>query len=129
MSEVQPVRRNPPVEGNDMTGQPAERGDPKLELATRERARTRPRLSAEWLLDGPGFAWLRFVVDLVMLALAVVAAGGGSRGAPVALDGEVALYAFPFLVVGLMYVRGLYKQQLVISILDGIAPGVSSISA
>jgi exopolysaccharide biosynthesis polyprenyl glycosylphosphotransferase len=111
-----------------MTVQPVERADPKLELATRERARTRPRLSAEWLLDGPGFAWLRLVVDLVMLALAVVAAIVGARAAHVALDGDVALYFFPFLVVGLMYLRGLYKQQLVISILDGIAPVVSSIS-
>jgi exopolysaccharide biosynthesis polyprenyl glycosylphosphotransferase len=111
-----------------MTVQPVDRADPKLELATRERARARPRLSAEWLLDGPGFAWLRLVVDLVMLALAVAAAIVGARAAHVALDGDVALYAFPFLVVGLMYVRGMYKQQLVISILDGIAPVVSSIS-
>jgi exopolysaccharide biosynthesis polyprenyl glycosylphosphotransferase len=111
-----------------MTVKPVDRADPKLELATRERARTRPRLSAEWLLDGPGFTWLRLVVDLVMLALAVVAAIVGARAAHVALDGDVALYAFPFLVVGLMYVRGMYKQELVISILDGIAPVVSSIS-
>src|SRR5256885_6417937 len=108
-----------------MTVQPVDRADPKLELATRERARTRPRLTAEWLLDGPGFAWLRLVVDLVMLGLAVAAAIVGARAAKVSLDGEVALYFFPVLVVGLLYLRGMYKQELVISILDGIAPVVS----
>jgi exopolysaccharide biosynthesis polyprenyl glycosylphosphotransferase len=111
-----------------MNVQPVERANPKLELARQERARRRPRLSAEWLLDGLGFAWLRFVVDLIMLVLAVVAAIVGANAAKVSLDGEMALYAFPLLVVALLYVRGMYKQQLVISILDSIAPVASSIS-
>ena len=37
-----------------MNVQPVERANPKLELARQERARRRPRLSAEWLLDGLG---------------------------------------------------------------------------
>jgi exopolysaccharide biosynthesis polyprenyl glycosylphosphotransferase len=128
MIEVQPASTNSAPEASDMNVHPVTRTDPKLEVARRERARKRPRLSAEWLLDGPGFAWLRFVVDLIMLALAVVAAIVGARAAKVALDGEVALYAFPLLVVALLYVRGMYKQRLVISILDSIAPVASSIS-
>jgi len=105
----------------------APQADQPLRLATRREV-VRSRLSAEWLLDGAGFGWLRFAVDLIMLGLAVVAAIVGARAARVSLDGEVALYAFPLLTVALLYVRGMYKQRLVTSILDGIAPVISSIS-
>ena len=110
-----------------MRVEPAPHPDQHLGLAPR-RASVRSRLNAEWLLDGAGFGWLRFAVDLLMLALAVVAAIVGARAAKVSLDGEVALFAFPVLVVALLYVRGMYKQRLVTSILDGIAPVISSIS-
>ena len=130
MSEIQRAGTDSAFEPSDMKTHPVHRVEPQLELAGREqvRPRPRPRLSAEWLLDGPGFAWLRLVVDLLMLGLAVVAAIVGASAAKVSLDGEVALFAFPALVVLLLYVRGMYKQQLVISILDGIAPVASSIS-
>src|SRR5436305_11797325 len=111
-----------------MNVHPGQRTDPKLELAAAERTRPRPRLTAEWLLGGPGFAWLRFAVDAVLLGLAVVAAIIGANAAKVSLDGQVALYVFPVLVVLLLYARGTYRQQLVPSVLDGIAPVASSIS-
>ena len=95
---------------------------------TGRRTTVRSRLNAEWLLDGAGFGWLRFAVDLIMLALAVAAAIAGARAANVSLDGEMALFAFPALVVCLLWLRGMYKQRLVTSVLDGIAPVVSSIS-
>src|SRR3981081_2425340 len=104
MRDVQPAGTKSAAEASDMNVQPVERANPKLELARQERARRRPRLSAEWLLDGLGFAWLRFVVDLIMLVLAVVAAIVGANAAKVSLDGEMALYAFPLLVVALLYV-------------------------
>src|SRR5207302_7256497 len=108
---------NPALQASDMNVHPVQRTDPQLELAEQEHIRRHPasRLSAEWLLDGAGFAWLRLAVDLVMLGLAVAAAIVGARAAKVSLDGEVALFAFPVVVVFLLYVRGMYKQQLVIS--------------
>ena len=76
MSEIQRAGTDSAFEPSDMKTHPVHRVEPQLELAGREqlRARPRPRLSAEWLLDGPGFAWLRLLVDLLMLGLAVVAA-------------------------------------------------------
>ncbi len=81
-----------------------------------------------WLLDGPGFNLLRFVVDLVMLGLSVGAAVAGAHAAKVPLDGLVSLYFFPPLVVGLLYLRGMYKRRLSVSILDGILPVLSGIA-
>jgi exopolysaccharide biosynthesis polyprenyl glycosylphosphotransferase len=81
-----------------------------------------------WLLDGAGFNWLRFGVDVLMLGLSVVAAVAGAHAAKVPLDGLVALYFFPALVVMLLYLRGMYKRTLSISILDGILPVLSAIS-
>jgi len=127
MSEVQPPLNKPAAKVGNVRVHSAPQADQPLRLATRREV-VRSRLSAEWLLDGAGFGWLRFVVDLIMLGLAVVAAIVGARAARVSLDGEVALYAFPLLTVALLYVRGMYKQRLVTSILDGIAPVISSIS-
>jgi len=58
----------------------APQADQPLRLATRREV-VRSRLSAEWLLDGAGFGWLRFAVDLIMLGLAVVAVLAAAFGA------------------------------------------------
>ncbi len=105
-----------------------------LEQATRRvrwprrRQEAARRLDMSWLLDGAGFNWLRFVVDLVMLGLSVGAAVAGAHAAKVPLDGLVSLYFFPPLVVALLFLRGMYKRTLSISILDGILPVLSGIA-
>jgi len=97
----------------------------------RPRERPTRRLDSEWLLDGRGFGWLRLGVDLAMLSLAVTAAIVGAHAAKVSVDSEAVLYAYPPLVVAALYVRGLYRRELGISILDRLlsAMGATSISA
>ena len=87
------------------------------------------RLSApERLLDGIGWAWLRLAVDLTMLVLAVAAAILGARAAGVSRETEPALILLPPLVVGALYLRGMYKRRIRVEILDGIGPVVGAIS-
>ena len=93
-----------------------------------QRSREARRLSAAWLLDGPGFNLLRFGVDVLMLGLTVVAALAGASAAGLKIEGEGALYAFPPLVLLLLFLRGMYSRRLRISILDGLVPVVSAIS-
>ncbi len=94
----------------------------------RRRREAARRLDMAWLLDGPGFSWLRFGVDVLMLALSVGAAIAGAHAAKVPLDGLVALYFFPPVVLVLLYVRGMYKRTLSVSILDGLLPVLSGIA-
>jgi exopolysaccharide biosynthesis polyprenyl glycosylphosphotransferase len=63
-----------------------------------------------------------------MLVLTVVAAIVGAEAADVNRDAEAALFAFPPLVILLLYLRGMYSRRLRVSILDGLVPVVSSIS-
>src|SRR5438874_2364291 len=100
---------------------------PRLEPVP-PRRRGRRRLSAaERYLDGPGWGWLRLVVDLVMLGLAVGAAILGARAAGVSRAAEPTLYLLPPMVVGAMYLRGMYKRRIRVQILDGIAPLIGAI--
>ncbi len=86
------------------------------------------RLSAAWLLDGPGFGWLRFAVDFAMLWLSVAAALVGAKAAGVVIEARWALFLFPFVAVTLLFLRGMYRTRLRTVILDGIAPVVGAIS-
>jgi exopolysaccharide biosynthesis polyprenyl glycosylphosphotransferase len=109
-----------------MSVHPAERADRRLRWQQRRSAVR--RLTAAWLLDGPGFNWLRLAVDVIMLALSVAAAIVGAHAAGVSLDGQYVLYVFPVVVVALLYARGMYSRRLRVSILDGVRPVVSAIS-
>src|SRR2546421_589342 len=109
-----------------MSVHPAQRADRHLRWQQRRGAVR--RLTAAWLLDGPGYNWLRFAIDVVMLALSVGAAIVGAHAAGVSLDGAYVLYAFPVVVLVLLFARGMYKRRLRISILDGVRPVVSAIS-
>jgi FlaA1/EpsC-like NDP-sugar epimerase len=88
----------------------------------------RRRAIAERLLDGPGFNRLRFVVDTVMLLLAVVAAVAGAHAAHVHIPSPAILAVFPPLTLALLALRGMYRTRMRILILDGIAPVVGAIS-
>src|SRR3954451_1571684 len=80
-----------------------------------------PRLSSiERLLDGIGWAWLRLGVDPAMLALAVGAGMVAAGAAGVPREAEPALILLPPLVVGALYLRGMYKRRIRVAILDGI---------
>ena len=83
---------------------------------------------ARRLLDGPGFVALRVGVDLLMVTCAVLAAIIGAHSAGISTDGEAWLYAFPFLVVFFLHLRGMYRQKVIIQVLDDVAPVVGAIS-
>jgi exopolysaccharide biosynthesis polyprenyl glycosylphosphotransferase len=82
----------------------------------------------QWLLEGPGWGLLRPTVDFVLLALAVVFALGGVDETlhPSALRAPI--LALPFLVMLLLYLRGLYRARLRALILDGLVPVISAVS-
>jgi exopolysaccharide biosynthesis polyprenyl glycosylphosphotransferase len=82
----------------------------------------------QWLLEGPGWGLLRPTVDFVLLALAVVFALGGIDETlhPDALRAPI--LALPFLVMLLLYLRGLYRARLRALILDGLVPVISAVS-
>jgi exopolysaccharide biosynthesis polyprenyl glycosylphosphotransferase len=82
----------------------------------------------QWMLEGPGWGLLRPTVDFVLLVLAVVFALGGVNETlhPSALVAPV--LALPFLVMLLLYLRGLYRSRLRVLILDGLVPVISAVS-
>jgi len=96
--------------------------------AARTRPEPKPPTFAQRLLDGPGFVALRVGVDLLTVTCAVLAAIIGANAADVSTYGAAWLYGFPVLVVLLLHLRGMYRQKVLIQILDGIAPIVGAIS-
>jgi exopolysaccharide biosynthesis polyprenyl glycosylphosphotransferase len=82
----------------------------------------------QWLLDGPGWGLLRPALDFVLLCLAVTLTLGGAH-ATLHVEGVRApLLALPPLVMGLLYLRGLYRTRLRALVLDGVVPVVSAVS-
>jgi exopolysaccharide biosynthesis polyprenyl glycosylphosphotransferase len=82
----------------------------------------------QWLLEGQGWSVLRPTVDFVLLCAAVVFALGGTSGALHASAAQAPLLLLPPLVMGLLYLRGLYRTRLRALVLDGVAPVVSAVS-
>ena len=100
----------------------------RIAASGRLRGAARRGPSAHWLLEGAGFSWLRFLVDLGMSVIAVIAAVAGAEAAGVAQEGVAGLYFLPVLVVLSMWARGLYKRSVQVVILDRIVPVVGAIS-
>ena len=100
----------------------------RAEVEARGRTGLRRGLSAHWLLEGPGFSWLRVAADALLSVLAVVAAITGAEAAGVAVDGSASIYALPALVIGSLWARGLYKRSVRVVILDRAVPVVGAIS-
>jgi exopolysaccharide biosynthesis polyprenyl glycosylphosphotransferase len=82
----------------------------------------------QWLLEGSGWSVLRPTVDFVLLCLAVVLALGGAGEVLHVSSMQAPLLLLPPLVMGLLYLRGLYRTRLRALILDGVAPVVSAVS-
>ncbi len=82
----------------------------------------------QWLLDGPGWSVLRPAVDFVLLCVAVLLALGGVHATLHASAVRAPLVALPPLVMGLLYLRGLYRTRLRALVLDGVVPVVSAVS-
>jgi exopolysaccharide biosynthesis polyprenyl glycosylphosphotransferase len=86
------------------------------------------RGSRQWLLDGQGWGVLRPTVDFVLLLVAVVIALGGLHATLHVSAVRAPLLLLPPLVMGLLYLRGLYRTRLRALLLDGVAPVVSAVS-
>jgi exopolysaccharide biosynthesis polyprenyl glycosylphosphotransferase len=83
---------------------------------------------AHWLLEGRGYTWLRLFLDITMSTLAVLTAVLGAEAAGVSTDGADSVYLLPALVVGSLWLRGLYKRRVRLAILDAVGPVVGAIS-
>jgi exopolysaccharide biosynthesis polyprenyl glycosylphosphotransferase len=84
--------------------------------------------SRQWLLEGRGWGVLRPTVDFLLLWVAVVVALGGVHATLYVPATQVPLLLLPPLVMGLLYLRGLYRTRLRALLLDGVAPVVSAVS-
>jgi exopolysaccharide biosynthesis polyprenyl glycosylphosphotransferase len=82
----------------------------------------------QWLLEGPGWDVLRPSVDFVLLCVAVVLALGGWQATLHVPAVQAPLLAMPPLVLGLLYLRGLYRTRLRALVLDGVVPVMSAVS-
>ncbi|MGH2865547.1 MAG: sugar transferase [Solirubrobacteraceae bacterium] len=82
----------------------------------------------QWALEGPGWGIVRPLADFVILCAAVLVALGGV-GATLSVSSlRAPLLALPPLVMGLFYLRGLYRTRLRALVLDGIVRVVSGVS-
>jgi exopolysaccharide biosynthesis polyprenyl glycosylphosphotransferase len=82
----------------------------------------------QWLLEGPGWDVLRPCVDFVLLSVAVILALGGWQATLHVSALQAPLLAMPPLVLGLLYLRGLYRTRLRALVLDGVVPVMSAVS-
>src|SRR4051812_48887154 len=82
----------------------------------------------QWALEGAGWGVVRPIADFVMVWLALVIALGGFSNVLNANGLRAPLLVFPFVVVLLFYLRGLYKTKLRTQLLDGIVPVISGVS-
>ncbi|HTZ87769.1 MAG TPA: exopolysaccharide biosynthesis polyprenyl glycosylphosphotransferase [Solirubrobacteraceae bacterium] len=81
----------------------------------------------QWALEDRGWRVLRPGVDFVFLCAAVlIALGAKPTFDPSSL--QAPLLAFPFVVVLLFSLRGLYRTRLRALILDGVVPVLSAVS-
>ena len=80
----------------------------------------------QWLLEGSGWGVLRPTVDFVLLYVAVILALGGWQATLEVPAVQAPLLAMPPLVLGLLYLRGLYRTRLRALVLDGVMPVMSA---
>jgi exopolysaccharide biosynthesis polyprenyl glycosylphosphotransferase len=82
----------------------------------------------QWALEGPGWGIVRPAADFVLLWTAVIVALGGVHATLHVSSLRAPLLALPPLVMGLFYLRGLYRTRLRALVLDGIIPVLSGVS-
>ncbi len=82
----------------------------------------------QWALEGPGWGLVRPTVDFVLLCAAVVAALGGIDATLHVSSMSAPMLAMPFVVMLLLYLRGLYRTRLRALVLDGLIPVLSGVS-
>jgi len=81
-----------------------------------------------WLMEGRGWDILVPTVDFLAACIATVIALGGVHAVATVSAVQAPLLALPFLVVLLLYVRGLYRSRLRALVLDSLVPVVTAVS-
>jgi exopolysaccharide biosynthesis polyprenyl glycosylphosphotransferase len=119
---------NPTVEDED-AGQLLKGAMPDGSAPRERGARTRTR--AGRVLGRRAWTTLSVLADATMLILAVVAALLGAKAANVHATAPELAWVFPPLVVGLLAIRGLYRQKISMQYLDevGHVVGACSVAA
>jgi exopolysaccharide biosynthesis polyprenyl glycosylphosphotransferase len=104
----------------------AQRREDSAEAASGRRERVRRSF-----LNGRGLTWVTVALDVVMLTLAIVAALVGANAAKVAVNGPTLIWVYPPIVIGLLALRGMYRQKITLRILDeaGHVIGANSVAA
>ena len=105
---------------------PAEAHPAESRLLVRPRKNTRPR--KQYLLEGPGWRSLQLLSDLTASLVAVVAALLLSGQAESIALSRPSAFAFPLVVVTMLYLRGMYRRRVRTVILDGLAPVAGAVS-
>ncbi len=82
-------------------------------------------------LTGRGLVVTTVALDVVMLILAIVAALLGADAANVNVSGASLIWIYPPIVIGLLALRGMYRQKITLRILDeaGHVIGANSVAA
>jgi len=80
------------------------------------------------LLQGPGWRALRLGFDTALLTLAIAAARFGAPAAQVPSDGEVLVWLFAPLVLAFFGLRGMYRGELQVRVVDGLTTIAASTS-
>ncbi len=112
------------------TGGPAAVADSQ-DAASETVAASRDTAARRWLFEGRGWLITSIAADALMLVLAVVAALVGASAAKVHAPAPALVWVFPPLVIGLLAIRGLYRQKLSVQYLDeaGHVVGACSVAA
>ena len=117
-------RSSLPAEPHEEPSPPS--GRPAVGLDASASAR-RVRL-ATLLLQGNGWRALRLGFDTALLMLAVGAARLGAPAAQVPSDGNALVWLFPPLVLAFFGLRGMYRGELQVRVVDGLATIAASTS-
>jgi len=98
------------------------------ESAIPESASPRRMPLAALLLQGNGWRALRLGFDATLLMLAIGAARLGAPAAQVSSDGDALVWLFPPLVLAFFGLRGMYRGELQVRVVDGLTPIAASTS-
>jgi exopolysaccharide biosynthesis polyprenyl glycosylphosphotransferase len=82
----------------------------------------------QWALEGAGWGVVRPVSDFLMVWVALLIALGGFSPLVHVNSTRAPLLVLPFVVVGLFYLRGLYRTKMRTQVLDGVVPVLSGVS-
>jgi exopolysaccharide biosynthesis polyprenyl glycosylphosphotransferase len=102
---------------------PAPGHDTQHDVASRSRVAT--------LLTGRHLVAITAAIDAAMLLLAVAAALVGAKAAHIPSGGNGIAWLFPPLVIGFLWIRGMYRPKITLRILDEAAHvvGATSVAA